>query len=217
MSDARANILASLRQAPVATADLPALDFAVLTGKHWDPEERLRRLRLNMEAVKTEFLDCRDQPWPRRVAEFLQRENLPSLLYGPATAEGQALAAGWPAAGPRLRPYDQPVETFKAELFHDLAAGFSTTLGGIAETGGLLLTPGPLEPRLLSLVPPVHIALLRVERIFDTLHQAILALGWNRQLPPNALVISGPSKTADIEQTLAYGVHGPRRLLVVLI
>ena len=42
-------------------------------------------------------------------------------------------------------------------------------------------------------------------------------LGWGRSLPPNALVISGPSKTADIEQTLAYGVHGPKRLIVVLV
>jgi L-lactate dehydrogenase complex protein LldG len=98
-----------------------------------------------------------------------------------------------------------------------MAAGFTTTLGGIAETGGLLLAPGPMEPRLLSLVPPVHLALLRAERIFDTLFQAFQELGWNREPPANALVISGPSKTADIEQTLAYGVHGPKRLVVILV
>jgi len=48
-------------------------------------------------------------------------------------------------------------------------------------------------------------------------YQAIRALDWGNALPANALVISGPSKTADIEQTLAYGVHGPRRLVVLLV
>jgi L-lactate dehydrogenase complex protein LldG len=114
-------------------------------------------------------------------------------------------------------PYDRPVEAFKEELFSGVAAGFTGTVGGIAETGGLLLTPGPAEPRLLSLVPPIHIALLRASTIQDSFWSAVKNLGWGRSLPPNALLISGPSKTADIEQTLAYGVHGPKRLIVVLV
>ena len=170
-----------------------------------------------MTAVKTEFIEAGPEDWPQAVVAFALRENLANLLYGPHTDEGRALAAAWPERGPRLAPYDRPVETFKQDLFEGMAAGFTTTLGGIAETGGLLLAPGPAEPRLLSLVPPVHVALLRAERIFDTLYQAFRELGWNAGLPPNALVISGPSKTADIEQTLAYGVHGPKRLVVVLV
>ena len=193
------------------------LDFSVIQGKRWDPRERVARLRQGMELVKAEFLEATAQDWPSVVMDFVRKEKLGSLLYGPGTPEGVALAAAWPDSGPRLWSYDRPVEAFKTELFHGIEAGFTTTLGGIAETGGLLLTPGPLEPRLLSLVPPVHLALLRADRIFDTLYQAIRTLGWNDVLPPNALVISGPSKTADIEQTLAYGVHGPKRLIVVLV
>lgn len=208
-------ILSDLR-ASLPAAPAPVPDFAVLEDKRWDPRERLERLRRCMTAVHAEFLEPGPEGWPRAVAAFVQREGLSSLLYGPGTPEGAALAAAWPTQGPRLVPYDRPVETFKQELFEAVDAGFTTTLGGIAETGGLLLAPGPAEPRLLSLVPPVHIALLRPERIFDTLHQALRELGWVRGLPPNALVVSGPSKTADIEQTLAYGVHGPRRLVVVL-
>ena len=216
MTDARATILANLRGAP-AQGPSPDLDFSVLEAQHWDPEERLARLRRGMAAVKTEFLEAADGNWPRVVADFMRTEGLPGLLYGPGTGPGRALAAAWPDQGPALMPYDRPVEAFKDDLFRTVAAGFTTTLGGIAETGGLLLAPGPLEPRLLSLVPPVHIALLRADRIFDTLLQAFRELGWNRDLPANALVISGPSKTADIEQTLAYGVHGPKRLVVVVI
>jgi L-lactate dehydrogenase complex protein LldG len=91
------------------------------------------------------------------------------------------------------------------------------TVGGVAETGGLLLETGPSEPRLLSLVPPIHLALLYASCIQDTLWSAFRHLGWGNGLPTNALLISGPSKTADIEQTLAYGVHGPKRLVVVLV
>jgi L-lactate dehydrogenase complex protein LldG len=211
----RETILAGLRAArPQGGPPVP--DYSVLEEKRWDAPERVARLKRGMAAVKTEFLEAGAHDWPQVVVDCVLREGLGSLLYGPGTAEGRTLAEAWPEQGPRLLPYDRPVESFKRELFEAVAAGFTTTLGGIAETGGLLLAPGPLEPRLLSLVPPVHLALLRADRVFDTLLQAIRELGWNRTLPGNALVISGPSKTADIEQTLAYGVHGPRRLIVVL-
>jgi len=216
MSEARRAILATLRRA-VPEGAASELDFSVILGKHWEPRERVAKLRTGMEAVKTEFLDASPGDWPQVVAAFAQREKLANLLYGPGTPEGKALAGAWGAEGTQLLPYDRPVEAFKAELFQDIAAGFTTTLGGIAETGGLFLAPGPQEPRLLSLVPPIHIALLRADRIFDTLHQGIRELGWDVTIPPNALIISGPSKTADIEQTLAYGVHGPKRLIVVLV
>jgi L-lactate dehydrogenase complex protein LldG len=209
-------ILAGLRAA-MPGGDAPVPDFAVVEEKRWDPQERVARLKRGMSAVKTEFIEAGPGDWPQAVVDFVLRENLPNLLFGPHTTEGRTLAAAWPAQGPRLAPYDRPVESFKQDLFEGMAAGFTTTLGGIAETGGLLLAPGPFEPRLLSLVPPVHLALLRADRIFDTLLQAFRELGWTGGLPANALVISGPSKTADIEQTLAYGVHGPKRLVVVLV
>ncbi|HKC24706.1 MAG TPA: lactate utilization protein, partial [Thermoanaerobaculia bacterium] len=81
----------------------------------------------------------------------------------------------------------------------------------------LVLRPTPEEPRLLSLVPPIHIVLLDACRIWNTFSEALDELGWAKGMPPNALLVSGPSKTADIEQTLAYGVHGPKRLVVVVI
>lgn len=68
--------------------------------------------------------------------------------------------------------------------------------------------PDEQEPRLMSLVPPVHIAVLKAEKIHDTLAEA---------MPTNLLLISGPSKTADIELTLAFGVHGPKELIVFIL
>jgi L-lactate dehydrogenase complex protein LldG len=216
MSDARTTILNNLRAAG-ETIPLPGLDTAVLDRRQWPPAERVVRLRKGMEAVHTEFLEATPETWPAIIRAFCEQEGFSNLLFGPTSEAGSALAAAWAPGGPQLLPYDRPVETFKEELFTAVDAGFTGTVGGIAETGGLLLTPGPAEPRLLSLVPPVHIALLRASTIQDSFWSAVKVLGWGRSLPPNALLISGPSKTADIEQTLAYGVHGPKRLIVVLV
>jgi L-lactate dehydrogenase complex protein LldG len=215
-SDSRAAILGRLR-ASSDTAPLPALDTAVLERRQWPAAERVVRLRKGMEAVHTEFLEATPAHWPAVVRAFCDREGFNNLLFGPASEAGSALAAAWAPGGTQLMPYDRPVEAFKQELFTGVDAGFTGTVGGVAETGGLLLLPGAAEPRLLSLVPPVHIAMLRCSTIYDTFWSAVKALGWGRDLPPNALLISGPSKTADIEQTLAYGVHGPKRLIVVLV
>ncbi|MDP1830682.1 MAG: lactate utilization protein C [Geothrix sp.] len=220
MSDARAAILGRLRasgEPGPLPSPLPALDTAVLERCQWPPAERVARLRKGMEAVHTEFLDATPDTWPNLVRAFCDREELKNLLYGPTSEDGAVLTATWLPDGTQLMPYDRPVEAFKRELFTGVDAGFTGTVGGVAETGGLLLTPGPAEPRLLSLVPPIHIALLRTSTIQDSFWSAVQTLGWGRSLPPNALLISGPSKTADIEQTLAYGVHGPRRLIVVLV
>ncbi|SMH34619.1 LutC/YkgG family protein [Azospirillum agricola] len=134
----------------------------------------------------------------------------PFPLRGPLPSPG----AG---EGLRLIPYDRPVEAFKERLFESIDAGLTSTLGAIAETGSLILWPSAEEPRLLSLVPHIHVALLRADALYDTFWQAMRDNRWAEGMPTNALLISGPSKTADIEQTLAYGVHGPKRLVVVIV
>ena len=102
-------------------------------------------------------------------------------------------------------------------MFHATPAAFTRARGAIAETGTLILWPDADEPRLMSLVPPVHIVLLDAAHIYNTFYEAMHAEGWSHGLPTNALLISGPSKTADIQQTLAYGAHGPKELVVLMI
>jgi L-lactate dehydrogenase complex protein LldG len=213
---ARERILGRLRGSRRCVS--PASDFAVMARKTWPAAERYPRLRRLMEAVKTEFLEATEDGWPATVRDFVKSQGLATLLYGPDTPAGRRLARSWPSGeGPRLVAYDRPIEQMKERLFDELDAGFTTTRGGIAETGGLIVWPGPQEPRLMSLVPPVHVALLYTDTIYDTFWQALRSQGWAAGMPPNALLISGPSKTADIEQTLAYGVHGPKRLVVVAV
>ena len=84
------------------------------------------------------------------------------------------------------------------------------------DPGSLILWPSAAEPRTLSLVPPLHLVLLAADSIHPTLYEALRAQRWTDGLPTNALLISGPSKTADIQQTLAYGAHGPQELIVLV-
>ena len=104
-----------------------------------------------------------------------------------------------------------------AELF-DYDIGISTAQAVIAETGTLVLESERERHRLVSLVPPVHIAIVEAGKICLTLGEALAAVQRSeaQQLSPTITFITGPSRTADIELTLAIGVHGPQELYVIV-
>ena len=163
--------------------------------------------------MHTEVIYTRADSWPQALAARAEQAWLASCAAGPNTAHGARRpgAAGL-ATPPQLKSYDRPIDDWKAELFHDdVDAAFTTTRAGIAETGTLIVWPDADEPRAMSLVPPVHIALFDASRLYENFI-AVSTEGWANGLPTNSLLISGPSKTADIQQTLAYGAHGPREL-----
>jgi len=84
----------------------------------------------------------------------------------------------------------------------------------LAETGTIVVSSGPGRSRLVPLLPPVHIALAPTSRLTTDLFT--WTAGRGGAMPSSVTLISGPSKTADIEQTMAIGVHGPKRLIVIL-
>lgn len=92
--------------------------------------------------------------------------------------------------------------------------GLSGVAAALAETGSLVIMSGAGLGRLVTLLPPVHLALVSVSQLMVD----VLAWVGSRpgRLPANVVFVSGPSKTGDIEQTLSVGVHGPKRLIVVL-
>jgi L-lactate utilization protein LutC len=94
-------------------------------------------------------------------------------------------------------------------------AGVSTALYGLADTGSVVLAASPGEPRQNSLLPDVHVTLLREDRILPGLDELFATLGGD--LPSALAIVTGPSSSADIEQKLAVGVHGPRQVHVVLL
>ena len=117
----------------------------------------------------------------------------------------------------KLIKYDNSYESFSEKLFNEIDASITRTVGAIAASGSVVLHPTSDEPRLMSLVPDIHIALVYEDHIYETFDQIISTQNWSENLPTNALLISGPSKTADIEQVLAYGVHGPKELIVLIL
>lgn len=213
---ARAHILAKLSAsreqqgwpAPVALQTTPPQPSTAA--------EKLARLKAMMTAVHTEIHEVSPDNWPDKVAALMQAKGLKNLLIAPGTPAGEQLQANWPTNGPALKTYQQHAG-WKEELFFSVDAALTGCRSAIADTGSLVLWPSVTEPRLMSLVPPVHFVLLDARHIYATLPEVMLAENWAAGMPTNALLISGPSKTADIQQTLAYGAHGPKELVLLII
>ena len=106
--------------------------------------------------------------------------------------------------------------TFSKQDLFTVDVGITSAQAGIAETGTLVLDSSVERNRLVSLVPPIHIAILDASKIFLTLGETLAALQNNAQLSPAITFITGPSRTADIELSLTLGVHGPQELYVVV-
>jgi L-lactate dehydrogenase complex protein LldG len=105
-------------------------------------------------------------------------------------------------------------KTPAAELFH-CDVGITTAQLAIAETGTLVLRLEAEFSRLTSLVPEVHICVLEASNIRATMSEVLSEIQQDQD--PVVTFITGPSRTSDIELTLAIGVHGPRELFVIVI
>jgi L-lactate dehydrogenase complex protein LldG len=88
--------------------------------------------------------------------------------------------------------------------------------GAIAETGTLALLSGPGRSRAVSLLPPVHLAVLRRGDVVFTMQEFLRAHAKALEGAACCTFITGPSRTADIELTLTLGVHGPGRVVVII-
>ena len=88
----------------------------------------------------------------------------------------------------------------------------------IAETGTLVVLAGADTPTATTLLPDTHVAIVRADRVVSGMEEAFALIRRERgQLPRAVNLISGPSRTGDIEQTIVLGAHGPKRLTVFLV
>ena len=212
MSETRTRILERLRASRPAASAAPA---AYSKPLGWDRAQRIAAFTERMQAVRGEVHQVTRDGWVDWLRHELPARGLRRVLVGNG-AVGDALAGtSWSEL--EIRRYEQAIEDWKPALFNDVDVAITGARAGLAETGSLVLWPDATEPRLMSLVPPVHIALLDADRLHENFAEMIEAEDWAAGMPTNALLISGPSKTADIEQTLAYGIHGPKQLITLLI
>lgn len=214
---ARDNILGLLRATTIS--HLPPLpDVAGWFGahrRHEDTAQRTARLQTALEAVHTEVHAVNHANWTAVLLQIAASKGVRHVLIGADTPHGTAIEACAPPTLQIVR-YDQPIDGWQDRLFDGVDAGLTLARGAIAETGSLILWPTPSEPRLMSLVPSLHFVLLDAATIHADFYSAMTDEGWASGMPTNALLICGPSKTADIQQTLAYGAHGPRELVVLI-
>jgi len=126
--------------------------------------------------------------------------------------EPKAVAAG---ALKKLNWGKMDVEYRSAEISDVL--GISMPGYGIAETGTLVFGSSKEDPASLNFVPEFSIAILKMSVMVETSEEVWAALAENGGMPRTLNMISGPSKTGDIEQTLFLGAHGPRELHVILV
>jgi L-lactate dehydrogenase complex protein LldG len=150
---------------------------------------------------------------PAAVADYLARQNLPSAVR---------LA---PEPALRVLPWaDRPTLTVReGRAQADDLVAVQAAWAGVAETGTLVIPSGHDRPNTLNLLPDTEIAVLRASRVVGAYEEAWDLLraeygsGGGGQLPRTVLLVTGPSRSADIEQTLELGAHGPRRLHIVLV
>jgi L-lactate dehydrogenase complex protein LldG len=167
-----------------------------------------------------------------RVADFCTRaealqssvERVASLDAVPAALARYLAAQGLPGSGvmwPEFASLDWSGSGLAMEARPPTTAdrlGLTGAFCGIAETGTLLLHSGPQRSATTSLLPETHVAVLASSRIFTRMEEAFAAVRQECGVLPRALnFVSGPSRTADIEQTIVIGAHGPRRVHVLLV
>ncbi|MBI1966304.1 MAG: lactate utilization protein C [Betaproteobacteria bacterium] len=212
---ARENILARIRARQGKSA-APGADEREAVRAHiaahpqsprpraeWEPVARFREqaLRLSSTVDEVEGLDA----VPPAVARYLNHHGLPLS----AVCWREFAGLDWRAAGIDVEA--------RAARDTDLV-GITGAFCAIAETGTLMTLSGRATPATVSLLPETHIAIVSASRIVRGMEEAWQLMRDGLKHPPRAVnFISGPSRTADIEQTVTLGAHGPYRVHIVIV
>jgi L-lactate dehydrogenase complex protein LldG len=176
-------------------------------------EQRRLFVKMAQEAAATvEELKTLDDV-PKAVAEFLAAHNIASEIV---TAPDPALQdIDWKSR--------ETLEVRTGAAEPNDQTSVTTAFAGVAETGTLVLTSGPDTPTTLNFMPDNHIVVLRAEQIVGD-YEAVWAKLREKANPDGTKVmpravnwITGPSRSADIEQKLLMGAHGPRRLHILIV
>jgi L-lactate dehydrogenase complex protein LldG len=213
---ARENILARIR-ARQGKPPAPGIDEREAVRAHvaahpqnarprteWDQVARFREqaLRHSSTIDEVESLGA----VPAAVARYLTENNLAKQVV----CWNELADLDWSGAG---------VEVAVREAREPDMVGITGAFCAIAETGTLMTVSGPQTAATVSLLPETHIAVVRASRIVRAMEEAwqLLRNEYPSALPRSVNFISGPSRSADIEQTVTIGVHGPYRVHIVLV
>jgi len=169
----------------------------------WNLAARFRERALSLASSVDQIASVSEMP--QAVARYLRENNLPlQAVCWPEFAQHD-----WAAQG--------MIVTAQPANGSDLV-GITGAFCAIAETGTLVLFSGRDTPPATSLLPETHVAVVRTSRIVKNMEEAWGLLRKEYPVMPRAVnFVSGPSRTADIEQTVTLGAHGPYRVHIVLV
>lgn len=178
---------------------------------HLAPQERLALFTKMLEAAAgTVMAVASADDVPGAVAAFLRRYNLPLVVR--RGGDDKLASVPWsnePSLEMSVGPSDGAQLTSVSKAF-----------SGVAETGTLVMTASPDNPTTLNFLPDNHLVVLDASDIdgdFETAIGKLREKYGEGALPRVVNMITGPSRSADIEQTLILGAHGPRRLHVIVV
>lgn len=211
-----ADLFARLRRAPVDAA--PELLATPLAGLGALPADAVLvdAFRAAASRAGCQVTDVTVGDWAGGTVAVLRGADVKRVVVAPDdrtaldAAQSAVFTKACAAAG---------IEVTRAtddETLFDVPVAVTGVLAGVAETGTLVCASGPDAARGVSLIPPTHIAIVAVEQLVADLADAFTLLE-GQALPSNVNLITGPSKTADIEGVLITGVHGPGVVHVVLV
>jgi L-lactate dehydrogenase complex protein LldG len=177
-----------------------------------EPAEQVALFRTEAEAVQATVDEAASlADVPALVADYLRRHNLPQRLR---RGEDPLLTAlPWSERAPSIE-----VDTGPAQPADETS--LSCAFAGVAETGTLVLISGPDNPTTLNFLPETHIVVLPrsgVTGSYEDVWDRLRARFGESEMPRTVNMITGPSRTGDIEQKIELGAHGPRRLHIILV
>lgn len=209
---ARETILNTLRRAHKRDMPLPIVPWQAPQLSH---EECVELYCERCQKAFVNVVRTNEENFVKDLATLIASEAIKTLAHGRGMWFERLLSQ---ESFPTLTcvPYDNSIEEMREQLF-TVDAGIISTSAAIAENGTCVVRATAEEPRVLSLVPPIFIAVVKASTIYSTLADVIKEQQWDSSLPTNTILISSPSRTADIELVLAVGVHGPKKMYVMLV
>lgn len=212
MSNSRQHMLEEIRRAlgrapgdPIAPPPPPRLRTS-----ETPTEERIAQMTAALERLAAKPFRAHSLEDARQYVRSVLQTRRAAALYHPFLEACGILALD----GVEQAPAD-PVA--RRQLFASVEIGITCPDYALADTGTLVALAGAYESRLASLLPPVHLAILQTERILSGLDELLVVLPHPADITSALLLITGPSRTADIEQILVRGVHGPGEVHVIMV
>jgi L-lactate dehydrogenase complex protein LldG len=220
-SNARDEILARLKRAPQKeVAPRPSLPpYKTLSMTREELILEFTRILVEETGVVHRVKD--DQASLEKLTKIAGEEGLKKVM---ASTDDVISRLDLPSWGRKnniqvITPRDFPDRyPYRDAVFDEAQAGITGADFAIAESGTLGLIHNKDQARLVSLAPILHIAIVPVDRIFPVYEQAIeKVFGKKGQYPSQFVFITGPSMTGDIQGVLFKGMHGPRKVIVILV